>query len=261
MKNSIWPVLLVIVLAAVGGIAWYLHTQQVAPQTPPPIAAPSAAPAPAPATHYPLEGTQAPPAKPLPSLDGSDGEARRSIVELFGQDAIELFQLKDLIRRIVVTVDNLPRERVSNRLMALKPVPGHLVVSTAPGTPCISPENYSRYTAYVHLVQAVDIDKLVAVYVRLYPLFQKAYVQLGYPDGYFNDRLVATIDNLLATPKLGGPPQLVRPSVMYQYADPDLESLSAGQKMLLRMGPDNAAVVEGKLRELRAAVTRSSVAH
>jgi hypothetical protein len=262
MKNSIWPVLLVIVVAAVGGIAWYLHTQQAAPQTPPPIAAlPSSTPPPAPATHYPLEGTQAPPAKPLPSLDGSDEEARHSIIELFGQGAIELFQLKDLIRRIVVTVDNLPRERVSNRLMALKPVPGRLVVSNASGAPSISPENYSRYSAYVHLAQAVDIDKLVAVYVRLYPLFQQAYVQLGYPDGYFNDRLVAMIDNLLATPKLGGPPQLVQPSVMYQYADPDLESLSAGQKMLLRMGPDNAAVVEAKLRELRTAVTRSSVAH
>lgn len=261
MKNSIWPVLVVIIVAAVGGIAWYLHTQQVAPQTPPPIAALPSTPPPAPATHYPLEGTQTPPAKPLPSLDGSDEEARHSIIELFGQGAIDLFQLKDLIRRIVVTVDNLPRERVSNRLMALKPVPGHLIVSGAPGAASISPENYSRYSAYVHLVRAVDIDKLVAVYVHLYPLFQKAYVQLGYPDGYFNDRLVAAIDNLLATPKLGAPPQLVQPSLMYQYADPDLESLSAGQKMLLRMGPDNAAVVVAKLRELRAAVTRSSVAH
>ena len=260
MKNSIWPVLVVVVIAAIGGIAWYLHSQELAPAPAPAIAAQPAAPPPAPATHYPLEGTQAPPAKPLPSLDGSDAEAHRSIVELFGQ-AADLFQLKDIIRRIVVTVDNLPRERVSNRLMVLKPVPGRFVVSGAQGAASISPDNYSRYAPYVHLVQAVDIGKLVAVYVRLYPLFQQAYVNLGYPDGYFNDRLVAAIDNLLATPKVGGPPQLTQPKVMYEYADPELESLSAGQKMLLRMGPDNAAVVEGKLRELRTAVTRSSVAH
>jgi len=38
--------------------------------------------------------------------------------------------------------------------------------------------------------QLVDAKKLVSVYVHLYPLFQQAYVGLGYPDGYFNDRLV-----------------------------------------------------------------------
>jgi hypothetical protein len=41
---------------------------------------------------------------------------------------------------------------------------------------------------------------------------------------------------------------------MYQYADPKIEALSAGQKLLVRMGPDNEAIVKAKLRELRAAV-------
>ena len=42
---------------------------------------------------------------------------------------------------------------------------------------------------------------------------------------------------------------------MYTFADPTLEALPAGQKLLLRMGPDNAAVVKAKLKELRAIVT------
>jgi hypothetical protein len=262
MKNSTWPVVVVIIVAAIGGLVWYLHSNYtpLPPPAPAATAQPTAPAAPA-APQYPVESPPATPAKPLPSLDGSDAEARRSIVELFGQAAEELFQLKDIIRRIVATVDNLPRERISNRLMVLKPVPGRLAVSGAQGALSLSPENYSRYEPYVRLAGAVDIHKLVVVYVHLYPLFQQAYVQLGYPDGYFNDRLVAVIDNLLATPRLDAPPQLVQPNVMYQYADPHLESLSAGQKILLRMGPDNAAVVEGKLRELRAAITHSSVAH
>ena len=66
------------------------------------------------------------------------------------------------------------------------------------------------------------------------------------------------IDNLLATPQPPAPIVLVRPNVMYTYADPGLESRSAGQKLLLRMGPDNAAVIKAKLKELRAAITAAA---
>ena len=38
---------------------------------------------------------------------------------------------------------------------------------------------------------------------------------------------------------------------------PALESRSAGQKLLMRMGPDNAAVIKKKLRELKTFVTTS----
>jgi hypothetical protein len=86
-------------------------------------------------------------------------------------------------------------------------------------------------------------------------LFQKAYQDLGYPNDYFNDRLVKAIDMLLATPQITGPIDLVRPNVMYVFADQSLESRPAGQKVLIRMGPDNAAVVKAKLTELRAIIT------
>ena len=42
---------------------------------------------------------------------------------------------------------------------------------------------------------------------------------------------------------------------MFIYADPTLEARPAGQKLLLRMGPNNAAVVKTKLTELRAIIT------
>ena len=44
--------------------------------------------------------------------------------------------------------------------------------------------------------------------------------------------------------------------VLYEFAAPDLETRSAGQKMLLRMGPDNAARVKAKLREIRAELVK-----
>ena len=71
---------------------------------------------------------------------------------------------------------------------------------------------------------------------------------------YFNDRLVEAIDDLLKTPDVTGPIRLVRPKVFFEYADPALEGRSAGQKLLIRMGPDNAAAIKAKLRELRAVV-------
>lgn len=257
MKNSIWPVLLVLVAAAVGGIYWYLHQPQ---QEPPPQAA--AAPAPAaqpvpPPSHYPIETPPpaASPAKPLPALEDSDAAAQEALGGLLGGlDPANLFQLKNLIRRIVATIDNLPREKVSTRISVLRPVPGPFVTAGQGTALALSPANYARYAPYVRAVQAADAARLAAAYAHLYPLFQQAYADLGYPDGYFNDRLVQVIDNLLAAPA-APTPRLAQPNVLFTYADPELESLSAGQKMMLRMGPENAAIVKDKLRELRVQVT------
>ena len=92
--------------------------------------------------------------------------------------------------------------------------------------------------------------------VEFYPLFQQSYAELGYPSRYFNDRVFDVIDHLLATPDLSGPIALTQPKVLYEFADPQLQELSAGQKMLLRMGPDNEARVKAKLREIRKLLQR-----
>jgi hypothetical protein len=101
------------------------------------------------------------------------------------------------------------------------------------------------------MLERVDAKQLAGIYLRYYPWFQQAYEELGYPKGYFNDRLVAVIDHLLAAPEPSGPILLTQPKVLYQYLDPQLEALSAGQKTLVRMGPDNARRVKARLRELR----------
>jgi hypothetical protein len=96
------------------------------------------------------------------------------------------------------------------------------------------------------------------LYVRFYPLCQQAYVDLGYPNGYFNDRLVEVIDHLLAAPEMTGPIKLTVSHVLYEYADPEIEARSAGQKLLIRMGAENAAQVKAKLREIRREVVAAS---
>jgi hypothetical protein len=108
------------------------------------------------------------------------------------------------------------------------------------------------------MVEAIDAKKLVAVYVHFYPLFQQAYRELGYPNGYFNDRLVEVIDNLLAAPDTREPVRVVRPKVFYEFAEPELEALPAGQKILIRIGAANASRIKAKLREIRGELTRQA---
>jgi len=66
------------------------------------------------------------------------------------------------------------------------------------------------------------------------------------------------IDHLLETPEVAAPIQLAQPKVLWEYADKGLESRSAGQKLLIRMGPANARVIKAKLREFRAEIVKKN---
>jgi Protein of unknown function (DUF3014) len=190
-------------------------------------------------------------ASSLPRLENSDSMMRDSLAGLVGRQAFaDHFVAADIVRRIVATVDNLPRETAPRRVMPLNPVPGGFIPDTA---------NYARYAPYVRVFDAIEPHALVQAYVRAYPLFQSAYEELGYPGKYFNDRLMEAIDDLLDAPEPAMPPEFMRPRVLYEFADPDLETRSAGQKMLLRMGRDNAARVKGKLREIRRELVAATV--
>jgi len=247
-------------LIAIGAVAYYFWQRQ--PVTGPAVAPPAApqAQAPAPpasssAVEHPVE-TPAP-SEQLPSLAESDAAARDALASLFGSPTFDaLFRPQEMIRNIVATVDNLPRKTVALRLMPVKPVPGAFQVRGSDGGWVAGPDNGARYTPYVRAFEAVDSRRLVAVYVRLYPLFQQAYADLGYPSRYFNDRLFEVIDHLLAAPEAPASIALVQPKVLYDFADPALADLSAGQKIMVRMGPENEARVKAKLRELKRALSK-----
>lgn len=218
----------------------------------PPVSAPARPEEPA--IRHPLAAAEPP--SPLPALAESDGALRDALARLIGSRALAaLVQPDRLAMRIVATVDSLPRASAPARLLPLRPAPG--TFETADGK-AIGARNAARYEAYMALLRAVDARACVDLYVRFYPLFQKAYAELGFPKAYFNDRLIEAIDNLLATPKVAEPIALVRPKVLYEFAAPELESASAGQKILLRMGSTNSAKVKAKLREIRAELEKRS---
>ena len=166
-----------------------------------------------------------------------------------------IFYLEQVVPRVVATIDNLPRQTVAQSRMPVKPIGGSLETSQADGRTLLRADNAQRYAQYLKVMESVDTQKLVQTYVRLYPLFQKAYEDLGYPKAYFNDRLVEVIDHLLAAPDVPAPIALSQPKVLYEFADPSLEERSAGQKIMMRMGTVNEARAKAKLRDIRRALT------
>jgi len=234
-----------VLLGGAGGYYWW---QSQAPGNAP--AKPVAAAGP----HIDNPLPPAPEAK-LPALADSDGPLTDAIAGLFHSSTLpDLIYPTRLAQRFVATVDNLPREQVAATVRVLKPPAGAIKVRGEEPALSLAPENAARYADYLKLLAALDSAQAVALYRHFYPLLQQAYDELGYPGHYFNDRLVEVIDHLLATPDVADPVPLIHPSVMYKFADPRIEGRSAGQKALIRLGPDNAAQVKAKLREIRALI-------
>lgn len=272
-KPWFWIALAALVLI-IGSAAHYFQSRYSQPADPPPKPAPVAAePAPPPkkaeeATQFPLPPSpmtltdkaeaDKDKANKLPPPDDSDSIMNELVASLIGSKAFgAFFQSSNLVRRLTAAIDNLPREKVASRLNPLKPIEGRLAITGSDDALALSPGNFSRYQAFVDFATSVDTKTIVDAYVRFYPLFQQEYKSLGYPDKYFNDRVVQAIDDLLAAPDVQGPVKLVQPKVQYQFADPALESLSHGKKAMIRMGPQNSAAIKVKLREIRAAITRA----
>jgi hypothetical protein len=262
MKKTL---LVVAVLALVLGVIGYFR---MAHRPQPPVTYPVSEAKDEPGISHPIEeaGPKADqaapvvdPEEPLPPLRESDQRIEGILSNLFaGRQIGKFFVLENFIRRFVVMVDNLPRRDLPSTHMPIRPVPGKFQVTGGDESLVIDPANYRRYTPYLQLAEGVEPSRVVAVYIRFYPLFQEAYRELGYPYGYFNDRLVEVIDHLLATQEVSNPIRLVRPKIAYQYADPDLEALSAGRKIMVRTGPENAARIKTILRRYRQELTAAS---
>ncbi|MFY9329746.1 MAG: DUF3014 domain-containing protein [Georgfuchsia sp.] len=246
----------IVVFATIGAFAYYFWNHAQKPPPDPAVAkdigVASVTPAPTPAKNKPVETLPVRPASSLPKLDESDTNVAKELSHLFGKENLLAYLETDkMIRRFVATIDNLPRQKAPERMMPMKPVPGSFMVSEAEHVLAINQANAKRYSGYVDLVRAVSVPALVDLYVKFYPLCQQAYRELGFPAGQFNDRLIEALDDLIAAPDVPPPVGLVQPKVLFQYADPEIEARSAGQKIMIRMGGDNEARVKAVLRSIR----------
>ena len=245
-----------IAAALVGFFVWrhYSAHEETAAATP--VARPAPPPPEAPPIANPIPAEPAG-AAALPALNDSDQLVRDSLAGVIGSAPVAQYLVpQNIVRHVVATVDNLGRRKLAVEVRPIKPTPGQAVTTSQGDMVALSEANFARYDALVRVVQSVDVRALAVVYQRLYPLFQQAYEDLGYPGKYFNDRLVEVIDNMLATPEVPAPIPLVQPKVFYEYADANLEARPAGQKLLIRMGPANARAIKAQLRAFRAQIVK-----
>ncbi|MCC5794593.1 MAG: DUF3014 domain-containing protein [Chromatiales bacterium] len=265
MSTLLPRLLILLCVIAAGAVAWLYLSPAGVPlpePEPAPVELPPADlvpdirfPVPEPVPE-PEPEADAEPAEPLPPLAESDEPVEAALAAVLGLEAVARWLVpQDFIRRVVIVIDDLPGMRATRpELRPMPPTPNTFRVTGDEEDRRLDPQNYGRYTPLVRLIEATDVRRVVAVYLRFYPLFQEAWEEIAPPGAYFNDRLVEVIDHLLETPELAVPPALVQPRVYFEYADPELEGRSAGQKLLMRMGPDHTRAIKRQLRVLRSAV-------
>ncbi|HEX2660874.1 MAG TPA: DUF3014 domain-containing protein [Polyangia bacterium] len=271
-------VIVIVALAAGGGVLWWRRHQmkpvavapaQVVAPTPPAVEPTPPPPPPPPAIAHPIAHGEL--AGKLPALDQADTYVKDRLVELVGRKgALAFLGIDDFVRHFVATVANLGTDHAPADLWPVKRTEGTFEADARGDASVIGAKNFDRYALFVAFVDGIDTGKAVALYRRLYPLFQQAYEELGYPGKYFNDRAVEVIDDLLATPDVAEPIKVKLVSVpgaeaavpgqgkprggLYVFDDPSLESRTAGQKILLRLGRAHAARLKAKLTAVRALI-------
>ena len=269
---ALWLILAIVVVAA--AIYYFYFRDKPGPVTepapPPPArielpAQPEPEPEPPPEYEPEPFDAEAVETEPLPDLADSDAEVSEAAVGLMGAAPVQSWVVNEgILPRLVATIDLLTARELPQNIMPVRSPGGVFEATSDSASQAIDPEtglpateyvldpvNYRRYTPQVELLESVDTEGLVTLYGKYYPLLQESYRELGHAEGDFSDRLMEVIDHLLAAPEPEGEIRLLKPEAYYVYADPDLEALSAGEKLMVRMGPDNAARVKSKLREIR----------
>jgi hypothetical protein len=223
--------------ALVGG---YLHLRR-GPSAPPSTQAKRAA---APQTQPAAEQMA------LPPLDASDALVRELVSRLSSHPTVAAWLATDglIMNFAVVTARIAEGQTPAGELKAVGPV-SPIRIRTSRNRTYIDPSSYRRYDRYAEAVAALDARGAARLYETLKPRVIEAHGRLGTQDSEVDRILERAIIELLRVPVVEGDVAVEQQGIGYAFADPRLEQLSAAQKQLLRMGPENVRTIQGKLRE------------
>lgn len=253
-REAISPVWIAVALIGLGAASlgiWYFFMER-APSV---DIEPQVVPANSAKDSGPVAATEPPPRAVLPPLDESDAKVREWAATLSEHPQLATWLVPDhLVRRLVASVDNIARgESPRPHLSTLAPE-GAFQARLEGDRTRVDARSYKRYELLTDVFTSLDIAGTARLYHDLEPLLEESYQELGDPDREFRDVLAAAIDRLLAVDVPAGSPELQREPLFYRYSDPELEVMTPAEKHLLRLGPENAAKVQTKLRFLRAAL-------
>ncbi len=188
-------------------------------------------------------------------LDGSDALLREMAGDVSANPAfIRWLGAGGLIRRFVAAVDaiangNSPRPQADFFVLA-RP----FTAARRDGRTILDPASYGRYDVVADVLGSVSAAGCAQLYRSFQTQIRQAYRELGYPQGDFSRTLLKAVNELLRTPVAEGPLEVEAKMEIFVFRDERLEALSAAQKHLLRMGPENIQLIQAKLREMAAAL-------
>ena len=192
----------------------------------------------------------------LPLLSDSDAFVRELVSALSAHPGFAAWLVTDdLIRRFVVAVENVANRRnPAQHVTFMKPDSRFQTEGDEPEM-LIAPASYRRYDGVTQIIASLDTNGTSQLYRQLLPLMNEAYAELGIPDATFSDSVLRAIVHVLETPVIEGRPMIEsRASFYYEYTDPVLEGLSAPQKQLLGIGPENLRTIQQTIRDIATAI-------
>ena len=189
----------------------------------------------------------------LPPLNESDSFVTQQLQAMESPTPLtDFLASSQLVRKGVMLVDNMSRGGIPPRDRPLQGLTEEIQVRQIGEERWVMEESsYRRFDNVVNAFSIIETEQMLALYERAAPLLEEAYAELGYPDRQFNEALLQAITQVLNASIPEGPFELRLPSVHYEFADARLESLSRVEKVLIRMGPDNARKVKEKLQSVR----------
>ena len=286
-----WGIIAIVIAAIIGASYYYLSMDKPQPTPAPPVVIEEVAPEvvepvvedvvvepepeilPEPVELPAVEEEIVEPEAPkiqLPLIDESDSWIKEKLTQLtWRKELLRLVIDDDMVRRLVVFTDNFAQGLVSYEYSPLtKPQTKFSALESSPESnnneAAIQQQQWQwndaqsqRFKLYVDLLRSFEPEQLANWYFELKPLIDEAYGELGYPEQDFTDVLQDALVRVLDMEIPKDDLTLIRPSVMYKYANTELEQLPATDKLLLRIGKDNLLVIKSFLLEFSDALSRA----
>ena len=195
------------------------------------------------------------PPAPVVSEETGDQYARESIDAVNGGKALAQFVAGDyVVERAVAIIDALRRGEVPYKLLPVGKPSTTFPISDNGLRVTLDTAGFSRYDGFAQWVGRLNAPALVSLLNDYEMIATQALTRMGVTDFDIRSAVLAATTQILSTPQVAVDAELMRREANWVYMDPELEALSSLQKQVLRMGPENADIVQQKARDIRGAL-------
>ncbi|MBL6735293.1 MAG: DUF3014 domain-containing protein [Shewanellaceae bacterium] len=167
-----------------------------------------------------------------------------------GMDLQPYLHSENMVRKFVSFVNEISEGQFSSNLSPARPSSDTFRVQQVGNFLFIDPNTYRRYDLYAEAIENINKLKLIQAYQKMSPLFEAAFLELGYEQNSFEKKLKGAIAEILRAPIIQAPVEVKLMTEGYQFTNPELESLPPIQKLMIRMGPKNTLKIQKNLKEI-----------